>query len=76
MKSYATLESTLQVSRAEDFTAETTRTYSGLRRSVFASTEPLPPGQWFWRYGVESDAGPIFGRPRPFAQKNAQKKTV
>ena len=57
---------TLQVSSAEDFAAETTRTYSGLRRSAFAGTEPLPPGQWFWRYGVESDAGPIFGRPRPF----------
>ena len=56
----------LQVSRAESFDAQDTRTFGGLRRSVFVPAQPLPAGKWFWRYGIETDKGATFGRPRPF----------
>lgn len=57
---------TLQVSTSSDFPDETTRSYRGLRRSVLALREPLAAGEWFWRYGVESGEGTVFGRARPF----------
>ena len=57
---------TLQISTSSDFPDETTRSYRGLRRSVLALREPLAPGEWFWRYGVESGEGTAFGRARPF----------
>jgi hypothetical protein len=56
----------LQVSTAENFSDKTTRTYRNLQRSVFVPQEVLPAGQWFWRYGVETDGTTAFGRPRPF----------
>lgn len=56
----------LEVSTAENFSAETTRTYGNLRRPVFVPREVLPPGKWFWRYGVEARGKTVFGRPRPF----------
>lgn len=56
----------LQVSRSESFPAADTRTFGGLRRSVFVPQETLPAGKWFWRYGVETKSGPSFGRARPF----------
>lgn len=56
----------LQVSTTQTFTGEQTRTFDSLRRSVFVPSEPLPPGSWFWRYGIQTQAGPVFGRPRPF----------
>jgi hypothetical protein len=56
----------LQVSPAEDFRAEGTRTFTGLRRSALALREPLPAGKWFWRYGIEGPGGTTYGRPRPF----------
>jgi hypothetical protein len=37
-----------------------------LRRPVFVPQETLPPGQWFWRYGIQTKAGTTWGRPRPF----------
>ena len=52
--------------RREAFAADTTRTFGQLRRSVFVPPQPLPPGHWFWRYGIETKTGPVFGRPRPF----------
>jgi len=56
----------LQVSPSEKFPADATRVYRGLRRPVFVPQEPLPAGQWFWRYGIETESGPAMGRPRPF----------
>lgn len=56
----------LQVSPSENFLARNTRTFSGLKRSVHVPGESLPAGQWFWRYGVETKSGPVFGRARPF----------
>lgn len=56
----------LQVSRSGAFDATDTRTFDDLRRSVFVPPQPLPAGPWFWRYGVATDQGTVFGRPRPF----------
>ena len=56
----------LQVSRSEKFPDADTRTFSGLKRSVFVPREPLPAGKWFWRYGVETAGGAVYGRSRPF----------
>jgi hypothetical protein len=56
----------LQISRSEAFDAPDTRTFDGLRRSVFVPQQPLPAGKWFWRYGIATDQGPQYGRPRPF----------
>jgi len=57
----------LQLSHSEFFPAEDTRTFAGLKMSVFVPREPLPPGRWFWRYGVETKSEPVFGRARLFA---------
>ncbi|MGB4729078.1 MAG: DUF4962 domain-containing protein [Thermogutta sp.] len=56
----------LQLSRSETFTEEPVRTYGNLHRSVFVPQEVLPPGQWFWRYGIETEKGIVWGRARPF----------
>jgi hypothetical protein len=56
----------LQVSRSADFAGADTRTFGGLKRSVCALREPLPAGQWYWRYGVETPKGVVYGRSRPF----------
>lgn len=56
----------LQVSPSEEFPEGPTRTFRGLRRSVYVPREPLPPDRWFWQYGVETEAGPVYGRARPF----------
>lgn len=57
---------TLQVSAGETFLPGNTRSFGGLKRSAFVPREPLSAGQWFWRYGIETRTGPVFGRPRPF----------
>ncbi|HIE51291.1 MAG TPA: DUF4962 domain-containing protein [Armatimonadetes bacterium] len=56
----------LQVSRSEEFPEDDTYTFRHLRRSGYVPKETLPPGRWFWRYGVETAKGPVYGRPRPF----------
>ena len=56
----------LEVATSKAFPPQQTRTYGGLRRPVFVPQEPLPPGQWFWRYGIETKEGRALGRPRPF----------
>lgn len=57
----------LQISPSEEFPADSTRTFSGLKRSVYVPSKPLAPGKWFWRYGVETKDGTVFGRARPFS---------
>jgi hypothetical protein len=57
----------LQVSTSDGFPDDKTRDFRNLQRSVFVPQEPLPPGQWFWRYGVEQEGRTAFGRPRPFS---------
>lgn len=59
-------EYVLQISTSEAFSKEETRTYRKVQRSVFVPSEALPPGDWFWRYGVETQNGTDFGRARPF----------
>ncbi|MCX7825837.1 MAG: DUF4962 domain-containing protein, partial [Verrucomicrobiae bacterium] len=56
----------LQVSQDESFATSRTRTFAGLKRAVFVPRETLAAGKWFWRYGVETKDGPVFGRARPF----------
>ncbi|MBI4604807.1 MAG: DUF4962 domain-containing protein [Planctomycetes bacterium] len=56
----------LQVSTSQSFEADRTRTFRGLVRSVHVPREPLPAGRWHWRYGVETAAGTVWGRARPF----------
>ncbi|MDH7570993.1 MAG: DUF4962 domain-containing protein, partial [Armatimonadota bacterium] len=57
---------TLQISTSRSFAPAQTRTYGGLRRSVFVPGEVLPPGRWYWRYGVQAAGGAVYGRARPF----------
>jgi len=56
----------LQLSRSQSFDAADTQTFDGLQRSVFVPAQPLPAGAWYWRYGVATEQGPVYGRPRPF----------
>jgi hypothetical protein len=56
----------LQICRSSSFDAPETRTFDDLARSVFVPSQPLPAGCWFWRYGVMTDQGTVFGRARPF----------
>ena len=57
---------TLQVSTSAAFDAPDTLAFADLRRSVFVPSQPLPAGKWFWRYGIGTDKGTVWGRPRPF----------
>jgi len=59
----------LQLSRSKDFGASKesmTRTFGDIGTSVFVPRESLPPGRWYWRYGVKVGAGVVYGKPRPF----------
>lgn len=56
----------LQVSTDKDFSVQATQTYRELKRSVFVPTEPLLPGQWYWRVGVPLAEKIEFGRVRTF----------
>jgi len=57
----------LQMSTSNAFPEGKTRTFRNLQRSVFVPRQPLSEGAWFWRYGVETHEGTVFGRPRPFS---------
>ncbi len=57
----------LQVSKNRAFSPDATRTFRGIDTSVFVPSEPLPAGKWFWRYGVATEKGDVFGRARPFS---------
>lgn len=57
----------LQVSQSADFApGPATFTFAGLDRSAYVPREPIAEGAWFWRYGIETKQGPVFGRARPF----------
>ncbi len=58
----------LQVSRAEDFAADATRTYRDIAYNVFTPSEALPAGKHWWRYRVfyENDTTTEWSRPRGF----------
>jgi len=56
----------LQLSQDESFAKGRTQTFAGLKRAVFVPCETLAAGKWFWRYGVETKDGTVFGRSRPF----------
>ena len=56
----------LQVSTSKTFTGAATRTFADLPRSVFVPDRPLEPGQWYWRYGVKTADGVVYGKARPF----------
>ena len=56
-----------KISRSKTFDAPDTRTYRDISTSVFVPREVLPAGQWYWRYGVQTDGGDVMGKPRPFS---------
>ncbi|MDP6542867.1 MAG: DUF4962 domain-containing protein [Phycisphaerae bacterium] len=64
----------LQLSRSKDFPPDQTRGYHKISTSVYVPSEPLPAGAWFWRYGVETGRGTVFGKARAFTvSKDARK---
>ena len=56
----------LELSTTDDFAAEVRR-IEDIPVSTVALGEPLPPGHWFWRYGVCLDDGEVtFSKVRSF----------
>jgi len=56
----------LQVSTSKDFAGAGTQTFRDIDTSVFVPREPLKPGKWYWRYGVKTSGGVVWGKARPF----------
>ena len=56
----------LQVSTSNAFAKSATQTFADIRRSVFVPAKPLGTGQWYWRYGVKTSGGVVYGKTRPF----------
>ncbi len=56
----------LDISRDARFPDEKTLQFDDLDRSVHCLKEPLEPGDWFWRYGVEQDDDVQWSCPRSF----------
>ncbi|MHC4798438.1 MAG: DUF4962 domain-containing protein, partial [Planctomycetota bacterium] len=57
----------LQISTSDNFEPAKTRTFRNIKTSVFVPQQALPPGKWFWRYGLKKTKdGQVFGKPRPF----------
>lgn len=57
----------LQIASSDDFPVKDTKTFVNLQRSAFVPNEPLPIGKWFWRYGIYTQNGTMFSRPRWFS---------
>lgn len=57
----------LQVSRSPDFPEEGTITVRDWDLTVYVPRHPMPPGDWYWRYGYSMGGETRFGRARPFA---------
>ncbi len=56
----------VQYAPGGDFDGPDAVTVEDLDMTVFTPHETLRPGDWAWRYGFASEAGPIFSRPRSF----------
>ena len=56
----------LQLSASKDFPTDRTQTFRDIPTSVFVPRKPLPPGKWFWRYGVKIRGRVVYGKARPF----------
>lgn len=61
---------TLQISRNADFTSDVI-TKKGIDMSTYALDQPLKPGDWFWRYGV--DGTDMYSKARKFTVPAAAK---
>ena len=48
----------LEVARSDDFSEDCLR-FDGISVSTYALGQTLDPGQWFWRYGVETESGEV-----------------
>ena len=57
----------LQLSRSKGFAGADTMTFDKLATTVYVPHKPLAPGPWFWRYGVKTPGGAVYGKARPFA---------
>ena len=62
-------EYALQISTDESFPQDGTTTFNGIKLNVYVPSEPLAPGNWFWRYGIKTRSGYQFGKARPFTVK-------
>jgi len=56
----------LQLSRSKGFAGADTLTFDKLPTTVHVPPKPLAAGQWFWRYGVRTPGGAVYGKARPF----------
>lgn len=56
----------VQVSRSAAFDDGSVQTFRDITTSVFVPQHTLPAGRWYWRYGVTTGEGDVFGQPRPF----------
>jgi len=56
----------LQVSTVKDFSSRDTRTFTKIEMSVFVPDRPLEPGNWYWRYGVQTVRGVQWSKARLF----------
>ncbi len=56
----------LQFAPNGEFDGPDAVTVSDRRSTVFTPHETIAPGQWAWRYGFATDAGPVFSRTRRF----------
>lgn len=58
----------LQISPRPGFSGPDVLTFREIKFCVYTLTEPLRPGRWFWRYGVELPGGKVkWSRARSFS---------
>ena len=56
----------VEYAASEDFSPDTTTRVDDILLTVFTPTETIPPGDYHWRYGIESEAGPVWSEARSF----------
>ncbi len=57
---------TVQFAPEGDFDGADVVTVEGWEMTVYTPQETLRPGKWAWRYGFDTDAGPVFSKARSF----------
>jgi hypothetical protein len=67
-------EYSVQISGDRSFPKNGTETFRGIKFNVFVPREPLEPGKWFWRYGIETESGYEYGKARPFTVKKGTRE--
>ncbi len=56
----------LQFAPGGDFDGPAAITVEDWGSTVYTPHELLAPGEWAWRYGIMTEAGPVYGRTRQF----------